>query len=338
MSTAPRRIDVHYHIIPKRYVEALRENGIQGATSVGFPAWTPERALKHMNRSAVATAITSLSTPGVWFGDAALARKLSRICNEFQAQMVADYPGRFGSFAFLPLPDVEGSLLELDYALDQLGHDGVVLLSDVGGHYLGDPSYEELFAELDRHRAVVFIHPQFGSSAGHERYKLFQPLLEALIHTTRAATDLLYSGRLTRYPNIRFVLAHGGGAVPFLAHRIVDGVERKTARAVGDKGLNNRCPEKRADSLQLLRRLYYDTSSPGDAHLAALQEFVGASQIVYGTDGGWTPQAQVAIANKIFMAYDGFDESQLLAIERENAAGLFPRVEKTRKRLSTRAA
>ena len=110
MSTKNHRIDVHYHIIPKPYVDALAKRGIQGSTYVRFPSWTPEKALRHMDRNRILVAITSLSTPGVWFGDVALARELSRLCNEFQTEMVADYPGRFGSLACLPLPDVEGAL------------------------------------------------------------------------------------------------------------------------------------------------------------------------------------------------------------------------------------
>ena len=210
MAKKNHRIDLHYHIIPKPYVEALAERGITGSTYVPFPNWTPEKALKHLDRTGVQTAITSLSSPGVWFGDAEFARRLSRLCNEFQARMMADYPRRFGSLAFLPLPDVEGALAELEHALDSLGHDGVVLLTDTEGCYLGDPEYEELFAELDRRSAVVFIHPH-DDPTQDRRYDLFSPLLEWPVHTTRAVMDLLYSGRLARYPNIRYVLAHGGG-------------------------------------------------------------------------------------------------------------------------------
>ncbi len=337
MNTAPHRIDVHYHIIPRPYVEALNSRGIEGSTAVKFPRWTPHKALKHMDRSGVATAITSLSTPGVWFGDAALARKLSRICNEFQAQMVADHPERFGSFAFLPLPDVAGALLELEHAMDQLGHDGVVLLTDIDGHYLGDPDYEELFAELDRRQAVAFIHPHTEPNQ-RRRYELFHPLLEWPIHTTRAAIDLLYSGRLARYPNIRYILSHGGGTVPFVAHRIVAGLELEDPAHNGDQGMGLAPEESLARGLSLLQGLYYDTASPGNAHLAALQEFAGPSHIVFGTDGGWTPPVQTAITIKTLMAYDGFDEAQMKAIERDNAAALFPRVKAETPILRSRAA
>lgn len=323
MSKKNRRIDVHAHIIPKPYVEALAHRGITGSTYVDFPRWTPRKAVKQMDRSKVEVAVTSLSTPGVWFGDAELARRLSRLCNEFQAQMVSDYPGRFGSLACLPLPDVEGALVEMEYALDDLGHEGVVLLSDIDGHYLGDPAYEEVFAELDRRRSVVFIHPH-NDPTKRRRYDLFSPLFEWVIHTTRAAIDLLYSGRLARYPSIRYVLAHGGGTLPFIAHRVAAGLGKENPLAGSDCGVDRVDPETLLGGLDLLRRLYYDTASPGRAHLTALQEFVGVDRIVFGTDAGWTPPVQTSLTIKELLAYDGFKPVELERIERGNLAELFP--------------
>jgi len=331
MADKNHRIDLHYHIIPKPYVDALADRGIHGSTYVRFPVWTPEKALKHMDRNRTRTAVTSLSTPGVWLGEVGLARRLSRLCNEFQAKMMADYPGRFGALAFLPLPDVEGSLAELEYALDHLGHDGVALLTDTEGCFLGDPEYEELFAELDRRGSVVFIHPH-DDPAVERRYDLFSPLLEWPIHTTRAVLDLLYSGRLERYPNIRYILAHGGGAVPYLAYRIAAGLgldERGhggNPAVCGDLGVGIQSPDLLERGIGLLKRLYYDTASPGQAHLAALQEFVGSDHLVFGTDGGWTPPIQTAQTIDELMAYDGFDPNQLSAVERGNALDLFPRL------------
>jgi predicted TIM-barrel fold metal-dependent hydrolase len=341
MAKRNHRIDLHYHIIPKPYVKELAESGIHGSTYVRFPDWTPEMTLKHMDRNRIRIAVTSLSTPGVWFGKVDLARTLSRLCNEFQAQMVADHPGRFGSLAFLPLPDVEGALVELDYALDELKHDGVVLLTDNEGCYLGDPAYEELFAELHRRSAVVFIHPHDDPT--HERrYDLFSPLLEWPVHTTRAVMDLLYSGRLARYPNIRYVLAHGGGTVPFLAHRIAAGPNGYGPSRPGDPhgavpGAADASGEIFEERLRLLKALYYDTSSPGQSHLAALQEFVAPSHLVFGTDGGWTPPIQTAQTIRGLMAYNGFDQVQLKAIEGGNAASLFPRLRALAADLSSRA-
>jgi len=331
MRNQNHRIDLHSHIIPKPYVTALAERGIRGSTYVPFPSWTPENALRHMERNKVRVAVTSLSSPGVWFGDAGMARRLCRLCNEFQAQMAADFPGRFGSLACLPLPDVKGALAELTYALDELHHDGVVLLTDTEGSYLGDPEYEELFAELDRRGSVVFIHPH-DDPTQDRRYGIFSPLLEWPVHTTRAVMDLLYSGRLERFPSIRFILAHGGGTVPYLAHRIASGFDRanrdrgRELKTAGDLDGPGRSRAALEENLDLLKNLYYDTASPGQSHLTALQEFVGPKQLVFGTDGGWTPPIQTAQTIDELLAYDGFDPSQLRTIEESNALELFPRL------------
>jgi len=337
MKTGNRRIDVHYHIIPKPYVEALAREGITGSAWVSFPKWTPEKAIRHLNRFGIETAVTSLSTPGVWFGDKGLARKLSRLCNDFQAQMKSDHPGRFGAFAFLPLPDMDGALDELEHAMDRLGHDGVVLLSDVDGRYLGDPAYEELFAELDRRGAVVFIHPHTDPRR-KPRYEFLFPLLEWPVHTTRAVMDLLYSGRLARYPNIRYILAHGGGAVPYLAHRMAEGPRNGGDRQAegdrrstvspgeGERGDSSGSEEEIQARLTLLRGLYYDAAAPGEGHFASLKRFAGTGQILFGTDGGWTQPLEISLKIKSFLALDRLSHSDMDAIQHENAVSLFPRL------------
>jgi predicted TIM-barrel fold metal-dependent hydrolase len=335
MKTECHRVDVHYHIIPEPYVETLAGHGITGSAWVKFPKWTPAAALKYLDRMKIRTAVTSLSTPGVWFGDGSLARRLSRICNEFQARMKSDHPGRFGAFAFLPLPDVEGALAELEYAMDDLGHEGVALLSDVDGRYLGDPSYEELFAELDRRSAVVFIHPH-TDPRNKPRYEFLYPLLEWPVHTTRAVLDLLYSGRLARYPRIRYILAHGGGTVPYLAHRIAEGPGEKGRGgkspdsgevgkgASGDDGTPSDPDAEARIHLRLLRGLYYDAAAPGEGHLAALKELVGTRHILFGTDGGWTQALETSLKIKSLLDYDDFTPSELEGIEQGNAAALLP--------------
>lgn len=129
MTPEPLRIDVHHHIVPPEYVAALTAIGVKGGGGIEFPHWDPQRSMNMMDRQGIATAITSLSAPGVYFGDRALARDLARRCNDYSANLVHRYPQRFGAFATLPLPDVDAALLELVYALDTLHLDGVVLLS-----------------------------------------------------------------------------------------------------------------------------------------------------------------------------------------------------------------
>ena len=307
-----RRIDLHYHVIPPEYVAALAAKGIHGHTFAKFPPWSVERALGDLDDGEVPAAVTSLSTPGVQFGDPVLGRRLARLCNEFQARMIADHPERFGAFGFLPLPDVAGALAELEYALDVLALDGVALLTNVEDRYLGDPGQEELFAELDRRGAVVLVHPHAEPAPGQE---VSQPLLEWPVHATRAVLNLLHRGHLARFPNVSFILAHGGGIVPYLVHRVVTGLP------------GERRPEVSRE-LDLLRTLYYDTGLHAEAHLAALRTFVGASRIVFGTDGGWSSRHQTAAALRALLAYDGFDRARLTAIERGNALALLPRFAK----------
>ena len=174
-----------------------------------------------MDRQGIATAVTSISAPGVHFGDANAARELARRCNELSAKLVADHPTRFGAFAILPLPDVKGALLELEYALDVLKLDGVVLLtSHSDGRYLGDPLFDDVMAELDRRSAVAFVHPVVPKTSESIRLDVPGFAAEFVFDTTRAAINLIWSGAMERWPNLRIILSHAGGTTPYLAGRI----------------------------------------------------------------------------------------------------------------------
>ena len=158
----PHRIDVHHHIVPPRYVTDM---GLKWVNRHNAPLplhgpleWTPERSLAEMDRNGVATAITSLSDPGVWTGDVARSRSVARYCNDYAAQLARDYPGRFGVFASLALPDIEGSLREIEYAFDVLGADGIVLMTSYGDKWPGDAAFAPVFDELNRRKAVVYFH------------------------------------------------------------------------------------------------------------------------------------------------------------------------------------
>lgn len=316
-----KRIDVHHHLIPKDYVELLATLGIKGTPGRDFPAWSPEKALKIMDKNDIGTAILSMSSPGTYFKDDAFSRKLARVTNEYSARLIAEHPGRFGAFATLPLPDVAGALAEMGYALDTLGLDGVCLFSNHEGVYLGDPRLEPLMAELDRRAAVVFIHPH-GHLVLDERYAAMMPLLEWLLDTTRAVTNLLRSGTLARYPRIRFILAHGGGSVPFLAERIA-GSMNGAPRTSLDRSLA--APVDASEGLELLGRLYYDTAQPGGAHLETVQELVGDDHILFGTDAGWGSLVETTLTTKAVANFDGFDSTAHRLVDRDNALTLFPR-------------
>lgn len=312
MPQEPHRIDVHHHILPPDYVSALASLGITAGGGRPLPAWDVQSALELMDRHAIATAITSISEPGIYFGDQAFAGDLARLCNEFSAQLIHEHPERFGALAILPLPDVDAALRELEYAMDILHLDGVVLSSSVEGRYPGDPAFEELFTELNRRKAVVFLHPTVPAINTGLKLDLPPFLVEFVFDTTRAVTNLIYSGTIERCPDIRFILAHAGGTVPYLAYRIASGQVMLPGAPQG--------------VLTYLKQLYYDTALSANPYaLRSLQELVDASHILFGSDYPFAPEIVTGFTVQGIQNYDGFDEQARKAIERESALALFPR-------------
>lgn len=319
MNDRPHRIDVHHHILPPEYVGALAGLGITGGGGIAFPAWSAESTLEMMDRQGIAAAVTSVSSPGVHFGEASFARDLARRCNETSAALVAAYPSRFGAFATLPLPDVDGALEELEYALDTLHLDGVVLLaSQSDGRYLGDPLFEDLFAELDRRRAVVFVHPTIPKTSESVPIGVPGFAAEFCFDTSRAVANLVWTGTVERHRNVQFILSHAGGTVPFLAWRwsLLD------YHPVLGPDLATRAP---AGFLTYLSRFHYDTAlSANPFALRSLCELVGPSQILFGSDYPFAPELVTQVSIDGLAAFDRFDEAALRLIERDNALALLP--------------
>ncbi|MGW7645211.1 amidohydrolase family protein [Streptomyces bobili] len=153
-------VDVHAHLLPDFYVQQATAAGHAHPDGMGgWPSWSVTAHLDLMDRNGIETAMLSISSPGVHFGDDKTARLLARRVNEYAAELTRDHPGRFGNFVSLPLPDVDGTLEEIPWAFDELGADGVALMTHTHGMYLGDERLDPVFAELDRRRAVVFLHP-----------------------------------------------------------------------------------------------------------------------------------------------------------------------------------
>ena len=187
-------IDVHQHPIPEYYKRALAAVGIHGSGENPWAEWSLAGQIELMDENGIAAAVNSIASPGVHFGDAAAAIRLARECNEDSARVVADYPHRFGAFAILPLPEVEGAVREAEYALDTLGMEGVCLLTHVAGRHLGQPEEDELYAELDRRKAVVFMHPLRNQATNMPAYSYPSGLTELVLDTTRAIHNLLWNG------------------------------------------------------------------------------------------------------------------------------------------------
>ena len=211
-------IDVHHHIVPNEYARALAKLGVTKGLGVRLPKWDVDKSLSVMAEHGISSAIVSISAPGVYFNEhdrrSAIARELSRQTNEICAALINDHPGRFGAFATLPVPDIDAALDELAYSQDELKLNGVILLSNYDGYYLGDARFDELFAELNRRKAVVFIHPQSPPGQEQSHLDLPEAMLDVCFDTTRTAFSLIVNGVTKKYPDIRFILAHAGGAVP----------------------------------------------------------------------------------------------------------------------------
>ncbi|MFX1408793.1 MAG: amidohydrolase family protein [Promethearchaeota archaeon] len=305
MILKPHRIDIHHHILPPEYLSTLAKIGITTVTNLPFPKWEPEDSLEIMDRQGIAIAITSISSPGIYFGDLEFSRSLARLCNEYSANLIRKYPERFGSFAALPLPDIDASLLELEYALDILELDGVGMLTNYNGIYIGDPEFTNLFSELDRRRTVVFIHPDAPPSNKLPNLNLPSSVLEFVFDTTRAIANLMHHGIFKKYPNIKFIFAHAGGTAPYLAWRITFGNKRLISQ---------------------FNDLYYGTALSATSNiLHSLIEIVDYSHILFGSDFPFVHEIVVKEMIQELINNNRFDKQTRLAIEQENALLLFPR-------------
>jgi len=311
------RIDVHLHILPPFYAEAVFAAGPAFGPAIGaYPPWSPELALEVMDANGIAVAITSLSQPGVHFGDAARAAALARRCNDFAAELAARWPARFGAFATVPLPDVDGAIAEVDHALDVLRFDGVCLLASYGDRFLGDAAFDPLLDHLDRRGAVVFVHPNFHPSSRALGMRWPGFMVEFVFDTTRAAVNLLFSGALERFPNIRFILAHAGGVLPYLAWRL-------SVAPMIDRRLEQR---SRREILAGLRRFWYDTAlSAGPQTMGTLTQVADPARILFGSD--WPFGNARVVAESLTSLADPavLDDRARAEIDRGNALALFPR-------------
>jgi 6-methylsalicylate decarboxylase len=308
----PNRIDVHHHILPPLYMLRARDRilEISDRDHSALLTWTPARAVEEMDGSGIASAMTSLSLPGVWFGGVEAARSLARACNEYAAQMVKDFPGRFGLFAAVPLPDTEGSLREIAYAFDTLKADGIGLVSNYDDKWPGDPAFAPVFEELNRRKAVVFIHPTAPSCCSHLMPGIAASTMEFLFDTSRAIVSLMVNGTFSRCPDIRFIFCHAGGTMPVVAARTKTFVERH-------KDISDRVPDGVPAEL---KKLYYDVAnSMNPSSMAALTNLVPTSQLLFGSDFPYVPCAVTANGLDRF----GLSANELSAINRENALRLF---------------
>jgi 6-methylsalicylate decarboxylase len=312
-SSPPHRIDVHQHFVSPRYLATLNEKN-QSAPVPGLANWkgySPARAVENLDRLGIAAAMLSITAPGVWFGSVDEARALARELNEYAAaSMVGGYAGRFRLFAVLPLPDVQGSLREIEYAFDTLGAAGVGLLTSYGDRWLGDAAFDPVFEELNRRGAVVYTHPTDAACCPNLIPGVAPQMLEYPTDTTRAIANVIVNGAASRYPRVRFVFSHAGGTITAIAGRFL-------GAAAGGPALAG--PAEPDSRLFHVRRFYYDTAgSANPVTMRALATLVPTSQIVFGTDAPFVDGAATVEG----LRHCGFSDDELRGIERDNALAL----------------
>ncbi|HEX4251069.1 MAG TPA: amidohydrolase family protein [Pseudonocardia sp.] len=309
-------VDIHHHMLPEFFFAATNEsdNPVGG---VAPPPWSRDAALSFLDDAGIDVAITSISTPGVHIGDDAAARTLARRCNELSAEMVKDRPDRFGGFACLPLPDVDGALAELEYGLDVLRLDGVVVFSNSQGTYLGNSRLAPLFEELQRRRALVFVHPNPSPDPVAHTLGLPDTLIDFTADTTRAIASMLYSNTFASTPDVSYVFSHAGGTAPYLAGRfaIIDEMGVIPGAELRDTAANT------------FRRLYWDTAAAWtDPVLRMLRSTVGLGQVLFGTDFPYLRRDIAVGVRQQLLDSPELDEGERTQILGATATTLIPRL------------
>ena len=307
-------IDTHHHVVPPFFLAEYRDRIIAaggGRINPAYSEWTPERSLATMDKNGVDIAVLSLSGSAYWFGDAQAAARLARRVNEYIADLARNHPGRFGLFAIIPLPDTEASLREIEYAYSALKADGILLVTSYDEKYLGHPDFQPVFEELNRRKAVVFVHPTTPPCCRTLLPDVSPILIEIPQDTARAVTNLLFTGTFARFKDIRFIFAHAGGNVPMLLGRM----HQYAPKNISEKAPNGIEYE--------LKRLYYDVAGTAYAPaISALKSLVPTTQILFGSDDPFVPLVETSDR----LEQLGLAAEEVERIERTNALALLPRL------------
>ncbi|MFF5818044.1 amidohydrolase family protein [Lysinibacillus capsici] len=315
-------IDMHVHYVPELYRNALETNGLGKPDGMPYlPKWNKEHHFEFNEKMGISASILSISSPFVHFGNDKDAISLARSINEYSSELVSEYPDKFGYYATLPVPNVEGSINELHYAYDTLDADGVMLPSNSNGVYLGDKSFEPLMIELNNKKSVVLIHPTKPSVVPDNVLQGYPiPMLEFMFDTTRAVANLIFTNSFKRYPDIQWIIPHGGAALSILADRM-----QSIATNFGPNGND---PEP-LNVLATLQNLHYDIAGfPFPRQIAALKELVPASKLMYGSDWPFTKPNVCEDHLQNVINSNTFTEAELDEILNNNTLRLFPRLGK----------
>jgi predicted TIM-barrel fold metal-dependent hydrolase len=309
----PHRIDVHHHFYPPWLLEAWRNANVRNPPVV--QQWKLATGLEQMDRAGVATAVLSLPTglnlPRLTTEE---AQRFTREVNEYAIKARADHPGRFGLFAFMPMPNIDATLNEIEYALDTLKTDGIGLNTSYGDKWLGDPAFKPVMDELNRRKAVVFAHPLGPACCNSLMSYVPASFTEYPQDTNRTVMSLLFSGTLTKTRDVRWIFCHAGAAVPLLAGRVA---------SLSKIQLRNSA-EMLPDGIDFeLKRLHFETANAAYApNMAALLKFVPSSQVMFGSDYPYVSVTE----NMDDLLKAGLSPADLKAMESETALRLMPRL------------
>jgi 6-methylsalicylate decarboxylase len=305
---AAGRIDVHHHFFAPEYLGAI---GAQ-AQRPEVKGWSLQATFEEMDKNGVAHAMLSLSPPGIHRGDRDATKKLARAINEHAAKLRSEHPERFGHFASVPMPNMDDALTEIAHALDTLKADGVQLMTSYHDVWLGDPTFAPLFAELNKRKALVFVHPLLPDCCAGALNWIPPAMMEFTHDTNRTVASLLFTGTLTRHPDIRWIFCHAGAAVPLLAGRWVTTHAERMFKEKIPNGVDAE-----------LKKLHYDVAlAANKPTLAALFTYVPVSQVLLGSDYPFGLAGDSLRGLNEF----GLSEADLAAIHRGNAQRLIPRL------------
>ncbi len=308
VGTAAGRIDVHHHFFAPEYLGAI---GAQ-AQRPEVKGWSLQSTFEEMDKNGVGHAMLSLSPPGIHLGGREATKTLARAINDHAAKLRSTHPDRFGHFASVPMPNMDDAIAEIAYALDTLKSDGVQLMTSYNDKWLGDPDFAPLFAELNRRKTLVFVHPLLPTCCAGALNWIPPAMMEFTHDTNRTVASLLFTGTLTRYPDISWIFCHAGAAVPLLAGRWVTTHAERMFKEKIPNGIDAE-----------LKKLHYDVAlAANKPHLAALFSYVPVSQVLLGSD---YPFGLTADGIRGLSEY-GLSQTDLEAIHRGNAQRLIPRL------------
>jgi predicted TIM-barrel fold metal-dependent hydrolase len=311
---AAGKIDVHLHLIPPFYRNAVYEAG-SGPAIGRYPEWTPPLALDIMDKHDIQLAIASVAQPGVQFFKGAKAAALAHRCNDYAAELIEHWPKRFGCFGLLPMDDIDAAIAEAQYCLETLRFEGVCLFASYDEKFLGAQSFEPLMTYLNEHSAIVHVHPSLHPSSKSLELPWPGFMIEYVFDTTRAAVNLLFSGTLDRFPEISFILSHAGGTLPYIAWRL-------SVAPMIDARLKRMTRE---EVFAGCRKFWYDNAlAPGPQTYAVLSQIAARDRILFGSDWPFANERVVDEEVADFNKRDFIAPHLHELISRENALLLFP--------------